>query len=86
MKISSNVENDNFNYLVIDKKLNMKFTLNRYKTDKKYRSIHIDIPDPLKEVIILYLKYHYLKNELKKQEYDIPFLVDEKGNAMKNLD
>ena len=83
MKISSNVENDNFNYLVIDKKLNMKFTLNKYKTDKKYHSINIDIPDPLKEVIILYLKYHPLKNELKKQEYDIPFLVDEKGNAMK---
>ena len=51
MKISSNVENDNFNYLVIDKKLNMKFTLNKYKTDKKYHSINIDIPDPLKEVI-----------------------------------
>ena len=34
MKISSNVENNNFNYLVIDKKLNMKFTLNKYKTDK----------------------------------------------------
>ena len=35
MKISSNVEDDNFNYLVIDKKINMKFTLNKYKTDKK---------------------------------------------------
>ena len=46
MKISSNVENDNFNYLVIDKKINMKFTLNKYKTDKKYHSINIDIPDP----------------------------------------
>ena len=61
----------------------MNFTLNEYKTDKKYHSINIDIPDPLKEVIILYLKYHPLKNEFKKQEYDIPFLVDEKGNAMK---
>ena len=57
--------------------------MNKYKTDKKYHSINIDIPDPLKEVIILYLKYHPLKNESKKQEYDIPFLVDEKGNAMK---
>ena len=47
MKISSNVENDNFNYLVIDKKLKMKFTLNKYKTGKKYHSINIDIPDPL---------------------------------------
>ena len=75
MKISSNVINDNFNYLVIDEKprrgfktlsgfskLNMKFTLNKYKTDKKYHSINIDIPDPLKEVIILYLKYHPFKN------------------------
>ena len=45
----------------------MNFTLNKYKTDKKYHSINIDIPDPLKEVIILYIKYHPLKNEFKNK-------------------
>ena len=39
----------------------MNFTLIKFKTDKKYHSINIDIPDLLKEVIILYLKYHPLK-------------------------
>ena len=61
LKISSYVENDNFNYLVIVKKLKMNFILNKYKIDKKYHSINIDIHDPLEEVIILYLKYHPLK-------------------------
>jgi len=35
-------------------------------------------------VIQLYLKYHPLKAELKKKEYDIPFLVDEQGKALEN--
>jgi len=84
MKISSNTDDDNHNYLIIDKKNNMKFILNKYKTDKKYHSVEIDIPDNLKEVIHLYLKYNPLRAELKKKEYDIPFLVDEQGNGLKN--
>jgi len=84
MKISSNTEDENHNYLIIDKNNTMKFILNKYKTDKKYHYVNIDIPDDLKEVIQLYLKYHPLKAELKKKEYDIPFLVDEQGKALKN--
>jgi len=83
MKISSNTDDENHNYLIIDKKNTMKFILNKYKTDKKYHSVKIDVPDDLKEVIQLYLKYHPLKAELKKKEYDIPFLVDEQGKALK---
>jgi hypothetical protein len=49
MKISSNVENDNFNFLVIDKKQKMIFTLNKYKTDKQYYLFNIEIPDALKK-------------------------------------
>jgi len=84
MKISSNTEDENHNYLIIDKNNTMKFILNKYKTDKKYHYVNIDIPDDLKEVIQLYLKYHPLKAELKKKEYGIPFLVDEQGKALKN--
>ena len=61
MKLSYNVENDSFNYLVIDKKLKMSFTLNKYKTDTTYHSFNIEIPDPFKEIIALSLKYHPLK-------------------------
>ena len=84
MKIASNTDDDNYNYLMIDKKNTMKFILNKYKTDKKYHSVEIDVPDDLKEVIQLYLKYHPLKAELKKKDYDIPFLVDEQGKGLKN--
>jgi len=84
MKIASNTDDENYNYLMIDKKNTMKFLLNKYKTDKKYHSVEIDVPDDLKEVIQLYLKYHPLKAELKKKDYDIPFLVDEQGKGLKN--
>jgi len=84
MKIASNTDDDNYNYLMIDKKNTMKFLLNKYKTDKKYHSVEIEVPDDLKEVIQLYLKYHPLKAELKKKDYDIPFLVDEQGKGLKN--
>ena len=77
MRISSNMDDTNFNYLVIDKKNNMKFILNNYKTEKKYHSVEIDIPDDLKQVILLYLKYHPLKLELKNKEFNIPFLVED---------
>ena len=82
MRISSNMDDTNFNYLVIDKKNNMKFILNNYKTEKKYHSVEIDIPDDLKQVILLYLKYHPLKLELKNKEFNIPFLVED-GKELK---
>ena len=82
MRISSNMDDTNFNYLVIDKKNNMKFILNNYKTEKKYHSVEIDIPDELKQVILLYLKYHPLKLELKNKEFNIPFLVED-GKELK---
>lgn len=83
MKISNNTEDDNFNYLVINKN-SMKFILNKYKTDKKYHQIIIEIPDNLKEVINLYLKHHPNKNELKNKDYDFYLLVDKNGSSFKN--
>jgi len=82
MRISSNMDDTNFNYLVIEKS-HMKFILNNYKTEKKYHSVEIDIPDDLKQVILLYLKYHPLKLELKKKEFNIPFLVED-GKELKS--
>jgi hypothetical protein len=77
MRIASNIEDTNYNYLVIDKKNNMKFILNNYKTEKKYHSVEIEIPENLKNVILLYLKHHPLKLELKNKEFNIPFLVED---------
>ena len=34
MEVSSDRNDDNYNYLVMDKKKNFKFVLNKYKTDK----------------------------------------------------
>jgi len=82
MRISNNMDDTNFNYLVINKKNDMKFILNNYKTEKKYHSVEIDIPDDLKQVILLYLKYHPLKLELKNKEFNIPFLVED-GKELK---
>ena len=82
MRISSNINDTNFNYLVIEKS-HMKFILNNYKTEKKYHSVEIDIPDDLKQVILLYLKYHPLKLELKNKEFNIPFLVED-GKELKS--
>jgi len=82
MRISSNMDDTNFNYLVIEKS-HMKFILNNYKTEKKYHSVEIDIPDDLKQVILLYLKYHPLKLELKNKEFNIPFLVED-GKELKS--
>jgi hypothetical protein len=79
MKISSNINDTNYNYLVIEKG-SAKFILKKYKTEKKYHSVG---PNDLKEVILLYLKYHPLKNELKNKDYDIPFLVDD-NKELKN--
>ena len=82
MRISNNMDDTNVNYLVINKKNDMKFILNNYKTEKKYHSVEIDIPDDLKQVILLYLKYHPLKLELKNKEFNIPFLVED-GKELK---
>ena len=85
MKLSHNKEDDNFNYVTMDKKTKKAmFILNKYKTDKKYHSVEIDIPNTLKEIIILYLKFHPHRNQLQEQNYDFHLLVDKQGEPFKN--
>ena len=85
MKLSQNKEDDNFNYVTMDKKTKKAmFILNKYKTDKKYHSVEIDIPNTLKEIIILYLKFHPHRNQLQEQNYDFHLLVDKQGEPFKN--
>ena len=85
MKLSHNKEDDNFNYVTMDKKTKKAmFILNKYKTDKKYHSVEIDIPNTLKEILILYLKFHPHRNQLQEQNYDFHLLVDKQGEPFKN--
>ena len=85
MKLSHNKEDDNFNYVTMDKKTKKAmFILNKYKTDKKYHSVEIDIPNTLKEILILYLKFHPRRNQLQEPNYDFHLLVDKHGEPFKN--
>ena len=85
MKLSHNKEDDNFNYVTMDKKIKKAmFILNKYKTDKKYHSVEIDIPNTLKEILILYLKFHPHRNQLQEPNYDFHLLVDKQGEPFKN--
>ena len=85
MKLSHNKEDDNFNYVSMDKKTKKAmFILNKYKTDKKYHSVEIDIPNTLKEILILYLKFHPHRNQLQEPNYDFHLLVDKQGEPFKN--
>lgn len=83
MKISNKTEDENFNYLIgmKSRKIKPTFILNKYKTDKKYHSVHISIPDELKANIDLYLKFHPCRSKLKDENYNFYFLVDKEGNG-----
>jgi hypothetical protein len=68
---------DKYNYLDLDKK---EFHFNNYKTKGTYKCQTTEIKPELMDVINLYLKYHPLKNIIKKKNGIIPFLVDFEGS------
>jgi len=78
---NKDLPNEN-NYLDMS---NRKFIFNNYKTNKTYQQQIIDINDELKNVIILYLKYHPLKKEMKNKNFMIDFLVYYNGSNFKNV-
>lgn len=65
-----------YNYLDLEGK---KFHFNNYKTKGTYKTQTTDISPELFEVIEKYLKYHPLKNHLKKKGNFIPLLTDYEG-------
>jgi hypothetical protein len=69
-------KNDKFNYL--DHK-NKKFIFNNFKTSKKDGQLVMDIPDDLMKVLDIFLKYHPLNKNMKKQPHNFSLLVDYKG-------
>jgi len=66
------------NYLEISGK-SWKWIFNNYKTQKKYKQQIVEVPDDLKSVLEVYLKFHPLK---KKASDPVPFLVHYDGKAI----
>ena len=75
-KYDPNEINKKYNYLDLEGK---KFHFNNYKTKGTYQTQTTDINPELMEVIKNYLKFHPLKNHLKKKSNYIPLLVDYEG-------
>jgi hypothetical protein len=70
------------NYLEIDGK-SWKWIFNNYKTQKKYKQQVVDVPDDLKSVLEVYLKFHPDAKSLKKKGGDpVPFLVHYDGRPI----
>jgi integrase len=73
-------EDDTKNYLDIR---NWKWIFNNYKTQKKYKQQVVDVPDDLKAVLEVYLKFHPEAKMLKKKTFEpVPFLVHHDGKAI----
>jgi hypothetical protein len=70
------------NFNVVDLE-NRKFHFTKYKTKGSYNIQEQDISDDLMVVLKLYVKHHPLKKEFSKNT-PIAFLVDYKGNELKN--
>lgn len=80
MVITKKPQEPNNNYLDIK---NGQFIFNIYKTSKKDGQLIVSIPEDLKKVLKLYLKYHPLKKLLTTSQ-NIPFLVNFKGEIIKD--
>jgi hypothetical protein len=79
-------EDTNYNYLDINE---WKWVFNNYKTQKKYQQKIIEIPDELKSILQVYLKFHpgidakFLKRKTASpDDKPIPFLVRYDGTAI----
>jgi hypothetical protein len=72
MKVANLKDEDtlptDFNYLIVEKKVPVKFVFNVYKTAKQYGKQTLAIPESLAKVLSLYFKHH-------------PILKSVKGNA-----
>lgn len=83
MVISRNpAETPELNYLDV---ATDQWIFNNYKTAKKYKQTKADIPDPLKDILAVYFKFHPQSKDIKKKKTDvaIPFLVHQDGTPLK---
>lgn len=79
---NEDMSNNKFNYL--DYK-NKKFIFNNFKTAKKDGQLIMNIPDELMKILDIYIKYHPLNKNMKKQPHNIPLLIDYKGHSFTKI-
>jgi integrase len=83
MEIVKSLDNKSteHNYLDLSK---WDWVFNNYKTQKKYQQKVIPIPEKLRAVLELYMKFHPEAKEIKKKTItkDIPFLAYADGKPM----
>jgi integrase len=74
-------EDTDHNYLDISE---WKWIFNNYKTEKTYKQKVVDIPEDLKDILKVYLKFHPDAKELKKKVLDKPshFLMKADGTGI----
>lgn len=65
-------EDKAFNYLDI---LKWEWVFNNYKTQKTYKQKILPVPEELKEILMVYLKYHPQAKEIKKKTIDEKILL-----------
>lgn len=78
-KFNEELSKDN-NYLEYS---TQSFIFRNFKTKKTYQDQIVKISDELFNIIKIYLSYHPLKKEMKKN-YNVPFLVSIDGDEFKN--
>jgi integrase len=82
MIVRGNPESTEKNYLDIDGK-SWRWIFNNYKTQKKYKQQIVEVPEDLKAVLEVYLKFHPDSKLLKKKTLEpVAFLVHYDGKPI----
>lgn len=81
MMIARKVPDDKSkNYLDV---ADWKWIFNNYKTEKTYKQKVADVPEALKSILEVYMKFHPEAKAIKKKTFDpVPFLVHHDGKVV----
>jgi len=79
MIVKKTPEDTDHNYLNITE---WKWIFNNYKTQKKYAQQVIDVPDDLKNVLEVYLRFHPQAKDIKKKTVCVSFLESYDGSPI----
>jgi hypothetical protein len=73
-------EDTSHNYLDVE---NWEWVFNNYKTEKTYKQKKIAVPEELKTILQVYLKFHPCSKQIKKKTFEpVPFLAHQDGKPI----
>jgi len=73
-------EDTTHNYLDIE---NWEWVFNNYKTEKTYKQKKMAVPEELKTILQVYLKFHPCSKQIKKKSFEpVPFLAHQDGKPI----